>query len=238
MEYVGLEKSLKCYGVGVIECNRNGDISASYGGLMDIFDLSRIYKNNDDLIGKNLFDIVLFEDFNLKIANKSKTIMIDVNAKTLRGRSKTYSICIVDIGDSNLHIAFRDITNRKEDQKEIEESNRRYKTIVNIAPIGIIVVNSKTNIKEFNNYFAAMIGTQHPEKFINRPINEITGLSETGLIKELKEVIKTGMAASNQVQFLSQYGKTSNFTYIITPIKDNEIITGAFLLIEDSSRSK
>jgi len=237
-ENIGLEKSLECYGIGAISCDTSGIISNAYGGLIDILDLSRVYKDNKELVGKNIFDLAKFPDLDLKFVDKYNVTTLDTDVVTLLGTQRNYSICIVELNENKIYMTLRDITRYKSQEKIAKANMNRYKTIVSIAPIGIMVVDEDLAIKELNGYLSSIIGSKDSEKFIEKNISKISGLAETGIISSVKRVIKTREPITDNVQFLSQYGKTSSFTYIVTPIADGDKNSGALILIEDEGRDK
>lgn len=227
----GLERSLSFYGIAAVEVDEAGKIFSAQGGTVTVLELDDLYDSPAELIDKSLFNICKFDELSLEEGSK------EVEAITLKGTKKIFSTHVTKLKD-RFSITFRDITRYKNTQKAIVESNRRYKTIVSVAPIGIMIVAKDKTIKEFNNYLASILGSQHPEGFIGKRAKDIPGLTEAGIVQGIGDVLRDGMPVTNQLNFLSQFGKTAKISFIITPIKDDEEITGAFVLVEDEGRNK
>jgi PAS domain S-box-containing protein len=116
--------------------------------------------------------------------------------------------------------------------------NSLTQTILNVAPIGILIIDNDGKIVEFNPYLASVFGASNPEKFIGMKISSITGLKEIGLLDDINEVIESETPIANKAKYMSPFGKTAKLSYIVAPIKEKRVILGTVILIEDETRNK
>ncbi|MBD3245334.1 MAG: PAS domain S-box protein [Candidatus Moranbacteria bacterium] len=134
-----------------------------------------------------------------------------------------------------------DITDRKQILKDLMESEKKYRMLMENAPIGIISVDLKGRIMEVNTKLLNILGS--PSAKETKKINILTFpfLVKAGISQDFKKCIKTHKPVIGQRPYTSKWGKKIYFSYHIKPLYDeknkNQMI-GVEALMEDISARK
>lgn len=228
-----IEAGISWHSIAVIKIDNEKNIVDVEGPILDIFDLNGVYESKKDLIGKNLFSIANFDGLNLNVKITEKQL---VDIVTLSNIKKTFSNYVIIYKDYML-LAFQDITKAAKEKLTIEKALKRYQTIANIAPIGMIVTNSDLIIKEANSYLSALFSSGPARELVGKKISSIPGLKETKMEEAAKEAIITGESCVRDCNFFSEFGITARLTYTVSLIKDENKIIGVFILVEVRNKS-
>jgi PAS domain S-box-containing protein len=155
---------------GVIVINFGGKITSWSGNAFQIFgyksseilgqDISALWSseiNMEDHLYSILSEIEIFGFYQKEISCKHKNgraIPIELTAKILYdSQENPLSLVLVN----------RDITNRKEAQKALQNSEKRYRNIFESILDGVIIYNMKREIVEVNNMAIKMYGYSYTE---------------------------------------------------------------------------
>jgi len=76
-----------------------------------------------------------------------------------------------------LHLSYAELNNKK---AELEESEARFRTIVNQAPVGIILFDNNGVITTANEYFANIMGAPSPQHVVG--INMLNDVTDEGVV--------------------------------------------------------
>jgi len=152
--------------------------------------------NRDELVGKNF----LFTKFASK---KTKAILIEKLIKRMAGEKiPPYEIEIltkdgrtvnVEINAARIDyfgkkadmVVFRDISERKLADLQLRESEENYRKIVELAPDGIITVNTKGVINSCNPAFSHLTGYSK-EEILGKHVSELPTMRKRDIPKYLK----------------------------------------------------
>ena len=242
-----IQRSLVLADVGFIEIDEQGIILDANEAILKLLDLGGIYGNADELKNKKIENIV-GPGFAEKCAEnvkgvfgKDKHINMECKIKTIRGnQEKLFNINA--ISDYNLEfkkdvvkIIATDLTNLKNTEKELANKNKIYQTLIGVAPIGIILIDSTGAIKEYNTYLATIMGAPNADEFIGKTIYDFASLQEVSLTTEIRGVLEKGEPAIGEKEYVSQYGKKVSLSYAFVPVKENGKFS-AFGILEDRSR--
>jgi len=69
---------------------------------------------------------------------------------------------------------FTDITERKKTEQTLKESEEKYRGLVELAPDGIVAVNTEGIITSANRSFLALVGYDSAEEIVGKPFTELT----------------------------------------------------------------
>ncbi len=155
---------------GVIVINFAGNITSWSGNARQIFgykdseilgkDIAVLWSseiNMEDQLYSILSEIEIFGFYQKEIPGKHKNgsaIPIELTAKILYdSQENPLSLVLVN----------RDITNRREAQKALEQSEKRYRNIFESILDGVIIYNMKREIVEVNNMAIKMYGYSYTE---------------------------------------------------------------------------
>lgn len=228
-----IEAGASWHSITVIKIDNEKNIVDVEGAVLDAFDLNGVYESKRDLIGKNMLSIANFDNLDLNVKTTEKQL---INVVTLSNTKKTFSNYAIVHKDYML-LAFQDITKAAKEKLTIEKALKRYQTIANIAPIGMIVTNSNLVVKETNSYLSALFSSGPAKELVGKKISDIPGLKETKIEEAAREAIITGEPSVRDCNFFSEFGITASLTYTVSLIKDEDKIMSVFILVEVRNRS-
>jgi PAS domain S-box-containing protein len=152
----------------------------------------------EDLIGKNWFDIIYPKNIVDEIKFTFQQVVagitepaeyLEIVVKTKKGREKTLAfrgITIKDDDDKIVQIlaSAEDITERKEMERALQESEERYRKLIDTSPDSIILSDLSGNIILANERAAEMHGYGKAEELIGTSIIELTSIEDRDKILE------------------------------------------------------
>lgn len=136
----------------------------------------------------NLDDVLVKGEVTIGIKHSMDDVTLLCNITPLISEEQIVSAVIV----------FQDLTDLNRIASELESVTELYETlrsVMEIAYDGVIVVNENGIISTVNRS-AADFFRQEPERMVGRPVDEVVENSR------LKEVLRTGVAETNQLQFI------------------------------------
>jgi len=144
---------------------------------------------------------------------------------------------IKDSGGESTGLVFivRDITTRKKSELQLRESERRFRTIVENAPLGIFQFNAKGVITECNDLFISIIGSSR-EMLIGLDMNRLPNVE---IVRNLGLTL-TGMNTIYEGEYTSfTAGKTTPVRVLFNPFfADRGKVEGGIGIVEDISERK
>ncbi|MFW9914793.1 MAG: PAS domain S-box protein [Candidatus Thorarchaeota archaeon] len=135
-----------------------------------------------------------------------------------------------------------DITERKQAEQALLESEKRYRTLFQEIPVGILVSAISGRILSINTTALELLGS--PSIEATKKINLLTfpPLQEAGISDDLRQCIKTSRSISGERPYISKWGKSAIFRYKIMPIQNErgEItqVLGTFVDISKLKRAE
>jgi PAS domain S-box-containing protein len=128
----------------------------------------------------------------------------------------------------------------KQAQKKIEESEERYRSLIENSPIGIILIDEQGIIKYENQAMAEILGVPKGEvsKAIGMNILEMPDVKAAGVTDQIKETLKGNLIKNLIFPFTSLYGKSSFLLMKGVPLKKEGKVSGVMLLVEDVTERK
>lgn len=209
--------------------------------------------SKEELIGKDLHRIIVtdenaynlfadaFKRFNLtgdgekigktvefKARHKSgKEIDIEVSLSSFKILDSWYVLGII-----------RNVEERKQHEKEIEQSHKRFIELAENAPIGIIRCDKNGNIIYVNQKTLEILGSPDIEE--TKRINLLTFplLVNQGLSKELDECIRNNKSGIYEINYVSKWGKDVWLRVHIKPLEEDGEIVGAQIIVDDITEKK
>lgn len=173
---------------------------------------------NDRIFGKNIGQSYVWEFQNRK--NKRWYHCIDKAIRWSDGRMVRYEMAI-------------DITERKQMEKMLKESEENYRNLVDGAPIGVYKTNLKGNIIYVNKALMRMFEFDSLEEAMS--VNVVSRYKNPKdrevLIGELR---KTGRVDSFEIEVLTKTGKTKNV--ILSATLEGNILSGMIMDITEKQR--
>jgi PAS domain S-box-containing protein len=174
--------------------------------------------NKGDLVGKNSYDLIAPEDREKAIASAKEVLergytknreyhIITKDGSTILVAMNTAIMKDVDGKPTGFVAVSRDITERKESEKALRESEEFSSSLLNNAPNPVLVINPDTSVRYVNPALEKLTGFSSAE-LINRKIPYPWWTEETleKTSKELKEAMSKG-AERLEIMFQKKNGE-------------------------------
>ncbi|MBN1897527.1 MAG: PAS domain S-box protein [Spirochaetes bacterium] len=132
------------------------------------------------------------------------------------------------------------LSTSKSNIKNIIEKNslEKYHFLLQNAPLGIILIDTKGNILDVNSALLEILGSPSEEE--TKKINLFTFplLVKAGVSTDLKNCIKRKKKGIAEHEYISKWGKRSYLRYHLTPVFGKKKIAGVLAVVEDISKQK
>jgi diguanylate cyclase (GGDEF)-like protein/PAS domain S-box-containing protein len=121
---------------------------------------------------------------------------------------------------------------------ELNASQKMFYTLAEYAPVGFLSCNTKGSITYANKRLIELMGS--PSYDTTKKINllEFTNLTECGFSQKLKECMQKGKNIEYEFAYKSLWGKFNWLRSYFTPIKENDTVIGANIVIDDITDNK
>lgn len=192
-------------------------------------DDSQLYKPASELIGKTNHEVFPEEqaDFFLSVIHRTLETGQAQNVEyaiNIRGEEKWRTATVSPLTNDSVLWVARDITDRKFMEKEIRDSEKKYRELVENALVGVYRTTLSGKIIYDNKAMADMLEYDSQEELMSRTsFAWYKDVQEREVFtKELRNHGKTGK--SMEVEFITKTGKVKNV--LISASLDGEIISG------------
>ncbi|NMB78601.1 MAG: PAS domain S-box protein [Methanomicrobiales archaeon] len=197
-----------------------------------------------DLIGREFSEFIWPEDRELVMRNYQKRIAGE-------DATAAYDFRIVGVGGENrwvfLSVALimwngrpatlslvTDITRRKASEQALRESEEKYRTLAENAPVGILICNKTGQITFVNTRMLEMLGSPGKEQTLQINLLTYPPLVTLGLSGILDRCLKTRTPAADiGMEYESHWGKKVFYRGHIVPFSLDKPDGGALLILDD-----
>lgn len=197
---------------------------------------------NDELIGNNIN--ILFQKDELvgnplqyDLVKKGDTVINERNIVRKNGSLIPIEMNTKILDDGRMQSLFRDISKRKKAERDLKESEEKYRNIFHHSPLGIFHFDINGVITDCNDYFCEIIGTSKQELL---GFNMLQDLKNTKIIHCIQESLING-ESSYEDWYTSIKAKKNTFVRILfKSIKnsDQNIISGTGLVENITERKE
>jgi PAS domain S-box-containing protein len=132
-----------------------------------------------------------------------------------------------------------DITERKQAEMALRESETKYRNLVENAPLGVLSIDRRGRIVEANSWLVQMLGS--PSAEATKRINLFTfqPLVDAGVANHFRQCLENGKIGVFETPYTSKWGQEVYLRYHIRPIEDDSHgIVGVQGIVEDISDAK
>jgi len=209
--------------------------------------------SREEILGKELHRLLVPDEhlyklysqafMHFKLTGKDSTIgrTMEVKAKHKDGREMDVELSLSALWIMGaLHAVgiVRDISERKQREKELECSRKQYLELAENAPIGILKCDQEGNIVYANQRTLEILGSPSVEE--TKKINLLTFplLVKHGFSKKLVECLQNNELGVYEMNYESKWGKKVWLRVYVKPHADKNTATGAQVIIDDITERK
>ncbi|MAJ58558.1 MAG: hypothetical protein CBC48_00660 [bacterium TMED88] len=157
---------------------------------------------------------------------------------TYRWYETSTSNFLGDSGDQRLYVVSRDIEDRKRSELALQESERRYRLMVDQSPLGVLLVDQNMDIAFANSAYADLVGAPSVEDLNARNVWSSSVLTSEQSLDAISRVA-SGESVRTDFFFTSQYEKPVEASAYISPLQDEHgAVIGGQILLQDVSQSR
>ena len=203
-----------------------------------------LYKEKSEMLGSN-FEEILPEDVAAKIRHHldkalkyNKLQVFEYKLSVLDGDIKYFESRMTAISQNQAVVVVRDITDRKEAEKELEVQKAYFKQLFENSPDAIAVLNTNSEVIDVNESFTKLFGYKKDE-IEGTEINEF--LAPERCKKEAYEISKricSGEVVKKETVRLNKKGKQIDVYLLSYPIQLDKNKVGMYALYRDISERK
>jgi two-component system sporulation sensor kinase A len=203
--------------------------------------------SKEELLGKNFIKVGIFS-----IRDVPK--LLSIFARILRGKEGYISLRIKNKKDQELYlecvssivrvnnkivgilVVGRDITERKEIEEKLKESEEKWRSLVKNAPNVIIIVDCDGKIQFINR----TVINVNPEEMIGRSVYDFIDSEHHDVVrKTIRQVFQTGEGSSYEISGTGPDGSTSWYATQVGPIKrDGQIVSVTLITMDVTERKQ
>ncbi len=127
-----------------------------------------------------------------------------------------------------------ELAERKHAEDSLRDSERKYRSLFDVAPIGIVLVDTEGKILEVNHFLLEILGSPSPEA--TKAINMLTfpPLVAAGVSRVFKDCMDERRKMSAEIPYTTKWGKQICLRAIVTPkLNEKGEIEGCQAVMED-----
>ncbi|UMZ72602.1 PAS domain S-box protein [Natranaerofaba carboxydovora] len=131
-----------------------------------------------------------------------------------------------------------DISERKKVEKELQKSKKKYEKLAEEAPIGIMTCDNLGDLNYINNQMLRYLGSPDEKKTKEINLLEFHLLRQSEFSNRLKECLNSGEIKDFEMEYTSFWGKHLWVKIYISPLLEDNVITGAQIIADDITERK
>lgn len=204
----------------------------------------------DQILGKEFFSLIgkrdeeFLEEMVVRGEGIGQKVCIEMLIQTPGGGTKETEICIApnrsEDGTITTYAYLRDITERKRFEKELKESEEKYRNLFERVQHGLFISTKEGRFLDCNQALAEMAGYSCKEEFLEIDIPRDLYVKKEDRIKFQRLMEEQGYVKDMEVEFKTKEGKTITVLLTAHAKRDEkgEIIGYEGLNIDISERKR
>ena len=201
------EKFSKVFYINPSACGLDDPLTGKYIEVNDAFQTLLGFEK-EEVIGKSAVELGITNKENLqdlwqKSGNSGKMLNVETNLVAKNGDLKNVLISGENINLQGKIYRFTvvyDITERKIAEHTLQVSEKKYRTMLNASPDGMLLIDLSGLITEVSEIGLELFGTNSREDMIGKPMSVFVPAEEVGSIKELiDKTLNEGLTQNMEV---------------------------------------
>jgi len=132
-----------------------------------------------------------------------------------------------------------DITEQKEVKKELRESEARYRSLVDSAPMGMVSFDDRGEITEFNPALLQILGAPLFEATDAKELFSVLPIVEAGISEAIFRCLESGEPSTGEFQYKTKVDREVYTRLHVVPIRGSDgRVCGAHAFVQDLSDQK
>jgi len=211
---------------GVLVCNGKDQIVFANQVAAEITGYSR-----NELVGKGLVALLggenraLLEDIQANRSRYGRKFCAEMQIVTARGKVKEAEVCIAPAksnGKMKTYVYLRDITERKRFERQIKESEERYRNLFERVQHGIFISTKGGRFLDCNPALLEMLGYRSKDEFLKIDITRDLYVNPQDRRTFQRLVERNGFAKDFEVEFKRRDGHKITILLTAHPIRNEE----------------
>jgi len=139
---------------------------------------------DEELKGKVFLDFVhpddramVLEKYQTKYSEEELPLIYEIRGMNKKGESIPLELSVSTYKQKGkvigIEVIHRDITERKKAEQTLKESEEKYRSLVELAPDGIVAVNAEGIVTSANRSFLRLVGYDSEEGIVGKPFTEL-----------------------------------------------------------------
>ena len=130
-----------------------------------------------------------------------------------------------------------DISERVEEQKEIEKQRERFQLLFKNSPLGIYIANVNGRIIDGNNSLLKILGSPSLEATKKINVLEFPPLVKNGYAEKFRECVQTKKVLKLEILYISKWNKEAYLqSYLVPLLNKNNEVEHVYTLMQDITK--
>ena len=205
--------------------------------------------NQGEIDGSNILDLVHPEDQAAVAASIDRSRITGQSVERLETRGlqsdgeyrwyeTSTSNFIGESGQRHLLVVSRDVEDRKRSELAVQESERRYRSMVDQSPFGVMLVDKNMKVLFANSAYVNLVGATAVEDLLSQNLWGSPAFGSEGSLNAISRVA-AGESVEMELSYTSRFGKRVDASMHVSPLLDeHRAVIGAQILCQDVSESR
>lgn len=135
--------------------------------------------------------------------------------------------------------SWTDMTESRRVEQALRESEARYRSLVNNAPMGMVSFDTRGEITEFNPALLTILGAPDFSPSEAKDLFSLVPISEAGISEAIFHCLESGEAGTGELQYKSKVDRDVYTRLHVVPVRSTDgTVSGAHAFVQDLSDQK